>query len=632
MSATTEAISNSGIADAHGLLESSMLAALETYANVHRGSGPASAVTTHLYEKARDVVLNYLGLNRRKYLIVFCSPLRATKLVSIMEPGTYRLINSADIGLNLGIAALAVKQNALPKGIPPFTGGGTTRLYGSDWVMWAMAPDRYEAGTPAIINCIAFAKALLIIQQSGKDAFTKDGAKAITVDEILYNDAWEQLNGMDLLKKLRKDWIGHKLRVPTTNGLNKYINLDNSASTPAFEPVWQAFRKACQQPLEVREALIAEVKTIVSQTFGAPHGQYEVFFTSNATEAINLVADSMNLGASDSLNTRDDNLIVGSFLEHSSNDLPWRNVRRHTIIRLPVDKAGFFDLVALENLLRDYNESGLHGNKRISLVALSGASNITGTCNDLATIGNLTRRFGAQFLVDAAQLAAHRSIDMESLGIDYLAFSGHKMYAPFGTGVLIARKNLLNFRNEEMKHIQASGTENIGGIAALGKALILLKKIGFDTIEAEEQKLLRKALNGLADIKGIRIHGYAGSNESEIKQHTAVISFEIKNSLNSSLAKKLAGQGGIGTRYGCHCAHLLLKYLLDFSPTQDRIQRYVLKIIPILNLQGLLRVSFGLQNTENDVDQMLECLQQKGKLSSKIFNDYLDQRKSLVFD
>lgn len=95
MSATTEAKSNSDIADAHDLLENCMFAALETYANVHRGSDPASAVTTHLYEKARNVVLNYLGLN-------------------------------------LGEVALAVKQSALPKGIPPVTGGGNTRLYGSD--------------------------------------------------------------------------------------------------------------------------------------------------------------------------------------------------------------------------------------------------------------------------------------------------------------------------------------------------------------------------------------------------------------------------------------------------------------------------------------------------------------------
>ena len=162
--------------------------------------------------------------------------------------------------------------------------------------------------------------------------------------------------------------------------------------------------------------------------------------------------------------------------------------------------------------------------------------------------------------------------------------------------------------------------------------MLLLKQIGFDTIEAEEQKLLRKALGGLAGIAGIRIHGYTGRTESETKHHTAVIAFEIKNKLNSSLAKRLAGQGGIGTRFGCHCAHLLLKFLLDFSPAQDRIQRHVLKIVPILNLQGVLRVSFGLQNTENDVDVMLECIQQKGKLGRKKFNDYLNHRIALVFD
>jgi selenocysteine lyase/cysteine desulfurase len=294
-----------------------------------------------------------------------------------------------------------------------------------------------------------------------------------------------------------------------------------------------------------------------------------------------------------------------------------------------VNKEGFYDHAALEKLLTTHN--GLHGNKRVRLLALSGASNITGTCNDLAAIGSITKKYGTRLLVDAAQLAAHRNIEMEACGIDYLVFSGHKMYAPFGTGVLVARKGLLNYGHEEMTHIEASGAENIGGIAALGKALLLLKQIGFDAIEAEEQKLLSKALSGLAGIPGIKIHGYTGSMESEIKHHTAVIAFEIKNTLNSSLAKRLAGQGGIGTRFGCHCAHLMLKYLLDFTPAQDRIQRYVLKMVPIINLQGLLRVSFGLQNSESDVDVMLESLQQKGRLSRKQMNDYIEERFQLVY-
>jgi len=621
---------NPTITNAHAQLEKSIYAALETYSNVHRGSGPASVVSTRLYEMARTTVLNHLGLKQKDYQVIFCSPIRASKLTAKMKADDYQMISSADIGLNLGVTALAVKQNALPKDIPAITGGGTTQLYGPDWVMWAKAPtDRFEAGTPAIINCIAFAKALMIIQQLGKDAFAKEDTQAGTVDDILYTDALQQLSGMKLLETLRQDWIGSKLQVPTLKGMSSYINLDNSASTPAFEPIWQAFRKAYRQPSEVQKALLAETKAIVSQFFGAPQDQFDVIFTSNTTESINLLADSINAGNREQA-VDNESIILGSLLEHSSNDLPWRGIKKHKLMRLTVDKAGKYDLKALESLLHDHNGNA-DSKTSIRLVALSGASNITGFCNDIGTIGKLTKRFGTQFFVDAAQLAAHRKIDMQSSNIDYLAFSGHKMYAPFGTGALIVRKGLLNFDDQELISIQASGNENIGGIAALAKALLLIKQIGFETIEAEEHKLLLKALSGLTSIPEIKIHGYPDSKESEIEHHTAVIPFEIKNNLNISLAKKLAGHGGIGSRFGCHCAHLFIKYLLDFTPAQDRIQRFVLKIVPILNLQGLLRVSFGIQNTENDVDVMLQSLQQKVKMSSKNYKEFLKQRIAFVY-
>jgi selenocysteine lyase/cysteine desulfurase len=619
------------IIDAHALLEKSIYAALETYSNVHRGSGPASVVTTHLYEMARTEVLNHLGLKQKEYQVIFCSPLRASKLTATMKADDYQKISSADFSLNLGVTALAVKKDTLPKGIPAVTGGGTTQLYGPDWVMWAKSPaDRFEAGTPAIINCIAFAKALMIIGQLGNDAFMKKNTTFASVDDILYTDDLLQLSGMKLLDALRQDWIGSKLQVPTLKGMSSYINLDNSASTPAFEPVWQAFRKACRQPLEVQEALLSETKAIVSQFFGAPQDRYDVIFTVNTTESINLVADSINAGTATQSGDKE-SIILSSLLEHSSNDLPWRGIKKHELIRLNVDKAGKYDLKELESLLHNHNYAGTESKTKIDIVALSGASNITGFCNDISAIGKLTSRFGVQFLVDAAQLAAHRKIDMQSSNIDYLAFSGHKIYAPFGTGVLIARKGLLNFDDQELACIQASGAKNIGGIAALAKALLLIKQIGFETIEAEEHRLLYKALSGLASIPEIKIHGYHDSNESEIEHHTAVIPFEIKNNLNSSLAKKLAGHGGIGSRFGCHCAHLFIKYLLDFTPAQDRIQRFVLKIVPILNLQGLLRVSFGIQNTENDVDVMLQSLQQKGKFSNKKYKEFLKQRIALVY-
>ena len=152
-------------------LEQGVHAALETYANVHRGSGHNSLVSTHLYEQAREIVLEYLGLNKKKYAVIFCSPRRAEALKAQLKPGSYQSLSSQDIGLPLGVRALAVDRKALPKGAPFQAGGGTARLVSPGWVIWAKAPDRFEAGTPAIVNVIAFAVALRLIRHYGNDAF-----------------------------------------------------------------------------------------------------------------------------------------------------------------------------------------------------------------------------------------------------------------------------------------------------------------------------------------------------------------------------------------------------------------------------------------------------------------------------
>jgi len=130
-------------------------------------------------------------------------------------------------------------------------------------------------------------------------------------------------------------------------------------------------------------------------------------------------------------------------LRASEELLPWR-LAPDTVVRLDVDAGGFVDLRDLESLLCAYNQDHQHGTRRVKLVAVSGASNVLGVCNDLGAIGQLAHRYGARLLVDAAQLVAHRRVDMEGLGIDYLAFSGHKVYAPFGCGVLVVRKGLLD--------------------------------------------------------------------------------------------------------------------------------------------------------------------------------------------
>lgn len=197
-------------------LESTISSALETYSNVHRGSGLHSIVSTALYERVREIVLETLGLSKIENTVIFCTP---------FQPG-----------------------------------GGSTRYVMPDRVVWASAPEKFEAGTPAIINIIAFTKALLMIKQYGTgifkngneinpantDDFTKDNRAEVT--RILFNDYLQEYSGKPLMDKLNNELIGKRKTVSTMFGEVPFINLDNAASTPTFKPVLDVFFKTWRQP------------------------------------------------------------------------------------------------------------------------------------------------------------------------------------------------------------------------------------------------------------------------------------------------------------------------------------------------------------------------------------------------
>jgi selenocysteine lyase/cysteine desulfurase len=182
------------------------------------------------------------------------------------------------------------------------------------------------------------------------------------------------------------------------------------------------------------------------------------------------------------------------------------------------------------------------------------------------------------------------------------------MYAPFGSGVLVARKGLLQFSPAEMEIIRCSGEENAGGIAALGKALVLLQRIGLNVIQAEEQALTGRALRGLAQIPGLTIYGIKEPDSPSFAQKGGVISFSLKDSMPNQVAKALAEQGGMGVRSGCHCAHLLIKRLLHVHPVLEQLQRLVLVLFPQIALPGVVRISLGIENNAQEVDTLVDIL------------------------
>lgn len=598
-------------AEAFSELERGVLRALETYSNVHRGTGYNSLVTTRLYERAREVILDALDLDSGRFTVVFCTPARASSLETRLEPGTSLALSSRDVGLPLGIVALAVKKAALPPGVPFQTGGGTTRIVSRRSVVWEEAPDKFEAGTPAVINAIALALAVQIVRRRGAGVFKVRDGSAGPAAQAPDRDGLDGWSGRELLGRLRASVIGAGRQVPTADGSESFVYFDNAASTPAFRPAWQAFSGAWRQTENEQARLVARAKYACARFFGAPLTRYDLIFTSNTTEAINFAARSLENGPPREPAARFDLVILNTIMEHNSNELPWRFAGGVSLVRTPIDRDGFPDMIEMERLLREYNLEGRHGRRRIRVVAVSGASNVLGTCPDLAEISRISHRYGARILVDAAQLAAHRKIDMEADDIDYLAFSGHKMYAPFGSGGLVSRKGLLRSAGKEMELIRASGEENAAGIAALGRAVELLMRVGMDVVVEEERKLTGKALRELATVPGLEIYGIKDPDSPRFDRRSGVVSFGMRRVPHNLVAENLSGEGGIGVRDGCFCAHILVKRLLGISPVREVLADAGLRLAPRLTkslLPGLVRVSFGIENDERDISRLVHAL------------------------
>jgi selenocysteine lyase/cysteine desulfurase len=575
--------------------------ALKTYSNVHRGSGHFSEATTFLYEHARDIIADFLGLDKRDYVVIFCSPGVSSAMISKLDKGSFSVLSSEETGLPLGVRAVVVRRNAIKAVQPPVSGGGTTRLISPDWIVWADAPERFEAGTPSVINIIAFVKSLQLIKKYGKNIFENLHGTLTDASQILYEDEFDNISGIELLDQLRKKLIGYNTIVPTCEGERRYINLDNAASTSTFSPVWDSVFRTWKASPETQKMIVGEVRKICSDFIEAPLTLYDIIFTTNTTESINIVARNLSVGSSD----KNGPVIINSIMEHNSNDLPWRSVPGSSILRLGIDENGFIDLVALEKLLKEYNNDGLHGDKRVSLVAICGASNVLGTFNDLGKIAGIAHSYNARILVDAAQLIAHSRVLTDSWDIDYLVFSAHKAYAPFGSGVLVARKGLMKFSMDELNLINSSGEENVGGIAALGKALLLLKRVGIDIIKEEERKLTELLISSLTKVKGITIFGIHDSGLIDSKAGILVIN--IKGKMAHQLAREISYYG-IGVRYGCHCAHILIKSILNLPLPLQRFQHMLAILFKGMKFPGLLRVSIGIGNTSEDINEFVRIL------------------------
>ena len=359
-------------------LEDRITTALTSYTNVHRGTGHFSNVTTTLYEKARDIVLEHLGLSRVDYTVVFGSTwsVEAVKR-RIGKQNTVHQISSNDYGLPFGIQALAVRKDISYKR-PMFpSGGGTVTLVSRNMILWERLPAIGEAGTPNIIGAIAFAIALKLMKRAEDYELFRHGKYTNTVLAMLRRNDLNGSSGTELLSVFRDTLLTRRQFVPACGEWLPHTYLDNAASTPTSKDIWDVARSVLRTPVPRYKSITEEVKSICSRFFNAPTSRYDIFFTQNTTEGINVVAEALRRHLRSGRQSHV--VVLNTMLEHNSNELPWRHIRGVTVLRVGVDTNGIVNLKQLEKILYTHNQKRLQRKKRIELVAVSGCSNVLGS-------------------------------------------------------------------------------------------------------------------------------------------------------------------------------------------------------------------------------------------------------------
>ena len=314
----------------------------------------------------------------------------------------------------------------------------------------------------------------------------------------------------------------------------------------------------------------------------------EIIFTRNTTEGLNLVAYSYGLA-----NVKAGDEVLVSIMEHHSNLLPWQMVCRQTGAKLrfiECELDGSVDLNKVESLI----------NRRTKIVAMTQVSNVLGRENPIRQVAELAHRVGAVMVVDGAQSTPHMPVDVQALGADFLAFSGHKVYGPMGIGALYGREELLeqmppfltggemieSVTREgavyaELPHKFEAGTVNAAGAAGLHAALDYMAQVGFAAMQQRELELTRRAMEGMRQIPHVQI---LGSDKPE--EHHGIVTFTVDGVHPHDIGQILASDG-VNIRAGHHCAQPLLAYLGHPSAA---------------------RASIAFYNTEEEIDRLLESI------------------------
>lgn len=416
--------------------------------------------------------------------------------------------------------------------------------------------------------------------------------------------------------------LGHDVEVPLVSGEKvTYAALDYAASSPALQRVWDdvaayapyygSVHRGAGYLSQLSTDLFEQSRRTVEEFLDLRQGD-QVVFTRATTDSLNLLAGVVPAG------TR----VFAFETEHHASLLPWRRDGL-TVSYLRAPRSHAEAVARLEEALAEAPEGP-------KLFCVTGASNVTGELWPVAELTRTAHRYGARVVLDAAQLAPHHRVSVRELDVDWIAFSGHKLYAPFGSGVLAGRSDWLDAAEPYLAGGGASrtvareadgsvavewqtgparheaGSPNVIGAYAVASACRALTEAGFDALEAREQQLIARLKAGLAEIPEVKVLSLFGEDAARV----GVLSFVVQGWNSSHFSAALSAEYGIGVRDGLFCAHPLVRTLLggeDAAPSECGAPEPSLPGERSLNA---IRVSFGAGTPDEHLERFLTAVRE----------------------
>jgi len=417
--------------------------------------------------------------------------------------------------------------------------------------------------------------------------------------------------------------VGADEPVTLLNGSKRaYINFDNASSTPflrpvldrinEFAPLYASVGRGSGYKSHVATEAFTRAREKIGRFVGADPETHAVILGKNTTEALNRTAHCLQLSKSD--------IVLTSGMEHHSNDLPWRKVA--DVHRIGFREDGTLDTSQLAELLSRFGD-------RVRVVALTGASNVTGLINPIHDIAEIVHDAGALLVVDAAQLAPHRAIHVgeadDPRRIDFLAYTGHKMYAPLGIGAVVALRGAVRAAEPEivgggtvdfvtdddvvwsrLPDREEAGTPNIVGAIGWAQAIETLGDLGMERIAQHESELSEALLQKVKDLTAVQV--YCDVDPSRATDRLGVVTFRVQDTSHRLVAAILGYEGGIGVRTGLFCAHPYVQRLLGMTEEASQQIAQQMRAGERQFVPGLIRASFGIYNTVSEVDELVTML------------------------